>query len=535
MAWGNTVGVASWVERLKRNDPGLTSVTVFRGRLFGPEEAAEVCEALKSNSHLRELYASGHKMDAATAGLFADMLAVNTSLRSLCIGDPEFGDEGLAALTRGIASSASLEAIDLENKGVGDEGAKALGEALSSGGCNALTNLNLARNDALGEVGIVAVCAGAVSGDTLESLTLAGVSLSDGACRALGDLLASSCPLKTLDLTGATVGETGAARIGEGLAARGHEGRRLDALVMDSVALGDAGVVALVGAGGCLPVVALSLQGCGIGEEGGVAIAGMMRSTDNKNGDIVVEVLNLRDNRIGDAGALALAAALGEEGSRIVDDEGITITGGGGDHGLRGVRVLDVGSNGLGPAGASELVRHASTTLQNLSLFGNEAISDNGIDGILEAAGAGTAGGASSFLRVLDIGGCGVEEAGLVRACEVLMRTAPPSDADADADGRMAERGDGINAGDDAPDESLSLSFSLFPELETLVVGGNPGVQGDAWEVTLGRLRDVRPRLDVAWRAADAGDDHQSRQQGQQLLEQYRGLERQQGGKEEEN
>ena len=38
------------------------------------------------------------------------------------------------------------------------------------------------------------------------------------------------------------------------------------------------------------------------------------------------------------------------------------------------------------------------------------------------------------------------------------------------------------------------------------MVGGNPGVQGDAWEVTLGRLRDVRPRLDVAWRAADAGE-----------------------------
>ena len=67
MAWGKTVGVASWVERLKTNDPSLTSVTVFRGRLFGASEAAEVCAALRTNAHLAELYASGHAVDAATA------------------------------------------------------------------------------------------------------------------------------------------------------------------------------------------------------------------------------------------------------------------------------------------------------------------------------------------------------------------------------------------------------------------------------------------------------------------------------------
>ena len=67
MAWGKTVGVASWVERLKANDASLTSVTVFRGRLFGPDEAAAVSAALRTNTHLLELYASGHAMDAATA------------------------------------------------------------------------------------------------------------------------------------------------------------------------------------------------------------------------------------------------------------------------------------------------------------------------------------------------------------------------------------------------------------------------------------------------------------------------------------
>ena len=161
MAWGKTVGVASWVERLKANDPSLTSVTVFRGRLFGASEAAEVCAALRTNAHLAELYASGHAVDAATAALFAEALAVNASLRSLCIGDDAFGDAGLVALAPGVAASASLAALDLEHKGVGDAGASALGAALAARSDAApLLDLNLARNPAMTPAGVAAVCVG---------------------------------------------------------------------------------------------------------------------------------------------------------------------------------------------------------------------------------------------------------------------------------------------------------------------------------------------------------------------------------------
>lgn len=46
-----------------------------------------------------------------------------------------------------------------------------------------------------------------------------------------------------------------------------------------------------------------------------------------------------------------------------------------------------------------------------------------------------------------------------------------------------------------------------FPNLRTLVIGGNPGAQEDAWEGLVNNLRAIRPALDVAWRAADGGDD----------------------------
>ena len=162
MAWGNAVGVASWVDKLANDDPSLTSVTVFRGRAFGPDEAAAVANALKTNTHLLELYASGHAMDAQTAGTFADALATNATLRSLCVGDDAFGDDGVRALAPGIAASASLRSIDLENKGVGDDGARALGDAIRHSGRGAtLESVNLSRNPNLGEAGIVAVCDGA--------------------------------------------------------------------------------------------------------------------------------------------------------------------------------------------------------------------------------------------------------------------------------------------------------------------------------------------------------------------------------------
>ena len=46
-----------------------------------------------------------------------------------------------------------------------------------------------------------------------------------------------------------------------------------------------------------------------------------------------------------------------------------------------------------------------------------------------------------------------------------------------------------------------------FSDLRTLVVGGNPGAQDDEWERLVNNLRAIRPELDVAWRAADGGDD----------------------------
>lgn len=56
------------------------------------QEVQQICAALKSNTVLKELYASGHGMTLETAGLLGAMLASNTSLVSLCVGNDTLGD-----------------------------------------------------------------------------------------------------------------------------------------------------------------------------------------------------------------------------------------------------------------------------------------------------------------------------------------------------------------------------------------------------------------------------------------------------------
>ena len=504
MAWGNAVGVASWVDKLANDDPSLTSVTVFRGHAFGPDEAAAVANALKTNTHLLELYASGHAMDAQTAGTFADALATNATLRSLCVGDDAFGDDGVRALAPGIAASASLRSIDMENKGVGDDGARALGDAIRHSGRGAtLESVNLSRNPNLGEAGIVAVCDGARLAGGLTRLSLAGATLADAACAAIGRWLAASTRVDVLDLTDATfASDAGAGLLLDGLRAVAEAadeeedeeeeedgeteepGRRvLRELILDGAKLGDAGAVALAGGGsargGGLPVRCLSLIGCGIGAEGAIALARDLGA---------VNALNFRDNAIWDDGAKALAARASGK-----------------------LKTVDVGSNGLGPVGAAAFVGLAlGSTLESMSLFGNEEIGGiwelrpvlmGAIDMLRlpSSSEEPCASSMSAAFATLDIGGCGVTLGGLRTLCDCLSETP-----------------------------------TLFPKLETLVLGGNPGCQDDEWEDFLERLRAGRVGLDAAWRAADAGENPggggggggAAAPSGEELLRRYREQER---------
>lgn len=95
MAWGAAPrGIDDLLERLQRNDASLSSLCLFRSRKFGAAEARALCQVLSGpNTCLRELVVGSHAVDAGMAAAFADMLAANTTLASLSLGNSTFGDQ----------------------------------------------------------------------------------------------------------------------------------------------------------------------------------------------------------------------------------------------------------------------------------------------------------------------------------------------------------------------------------------------------------------------------------------------------------
>lgn len=66
---------------------------ILSTRRFGASEAVAFSAALSDNTSLAELLASGHPLDVAGATALGEALSRNTTLRSLCVGDNNFGDK----------------------------------------------------------------------------------------------------------------------------------------------------------------------------------------------------------------------------------------------------------------------------------------------------------------------------------------------------------------------------------------------------------------------------------------------------------
>lgn len=147
MAWGakGTSGVSDLVKRLADNDGRLKELHVMRMRKLDDAGVKDLCKAFERNTVCTTFYASGHTMTPSGAGTVGAMLAVNTSLRSLCIGDEAFGDDALASLADGLGASCCLHLLDLENKNISSTGVQRLCAALE--GNSRLQTLKLSKND----------------------------------------------------------------------------------------------------------------------------------------------------------------------------------------------------------------------------------------------------------------------------------------------------------------------------------------------------------------------------------------------------
>merc|ERR1711991_327504 len=115
------------------------------------DSAAQLVDILmQKNDTLTELYASGHYLDSNGALLFAKLLKHNNKIKTLSIGDANFGNAQLHILCEGLIHNNGSQTIDLEYKGLDvtknaamlfSNLTKAINEPTST-----LTSINLSRN-----------------------------------------------------------------------------------------------------------------------------------------------------------------------------------------------------------------------------------------------------------------------------------------------------------------------------------------------------------------------------------------------------
>lgn len=317
MAWGKggAKGVSDLVDKLRANTTGKT-LMIMRFRTFGtcsnklpyilqlptclfqtkatktstfhnigPSEVSDFCQALAENHSLEELFCSGHSLPAVSAEAFGAALRKNRSLKFLSLGCSALGDEGLLAILKDW-DNAVLETLDLEFKGLGVGGLRGLRNVLCTE-CN-LREIRLGRNE-LDDEAVEELAQGVEKSYTLTKLLLDQNSFTAAGCRALGFALARNQGPKRefcLDLANNGFGD-------DGLLALLSE--------RDGEREGFSGV----------DVVALNVEGCGIGSDGIVGLDRLLRA-DNASCFKQLRALNLARNEIREVGALVEHESLRE-------------------------------------------------------------------------------------------------------------------------------------------------------------------------------------------------------------------------------
>jgi hypothetical protein len=521
--------VADIIDKLVANPPAFHTQYILSTRTFGQAEAVALAQALRCNTTLRELYASGHDIGVEGATAVGASLAENATLLKLCLGHAEFGTAGLQALCDGgLNRNTALKMLDLEFKGLSSAGAAPIAGLLRAH--PALSELLLSRNT-LGDEGAALVCEGLRDCPSLTSLDLSFNSLGVTAAAAVG---AAAGSLASLNLSGNPLGEAGGAALAAGLLQSGAAG-------------GEA-------AAGALPMQQLWLCDCALGNTAAAALAGWLSSAggcglrslhfenkltaDNKEGttqrsELDGELGGGEDdanmaNCIGTQGATALAAALGAAAGGGAEAEAGAGAAGAADPAAAELvfafatersrlQALNLRGNCVRAEGALALARavRACGALTSLDVSANGTGLGSAV-ALLEAAccGAPTPAPGNAAPAGAEAGGAGCNLRELCLFNDGLNEDPVGAADGADADGADADAGPRALAAaltPGCPLRALDLGANGFSfagsmlvvraaeaaaALKTLEMGGNElGLEGEA---ELEALKERRPDLDVA-------------------------------------
>jgi Ran GTPase-activating protein (RanGAP) involved in mRNA processing and transport len=294
-------------------------------RLVLPENAvsdagAVALAASLSGSRIEELHLPRCGIGSAGAEAIGRALQGTSALRLVQLaGNRAIGDKGAAGIAQGLAkvvasSKRRTLRLNLIDCGIGADGASALGRALASqsfaSSRTLIVDLNLERNVGIGDAGALALA------DALrlrvDALRLGGSGVGESGATAIAEALGrrpNSGPasiLSALDLSrNPKVGDTGASAVAAAAALAGTKD-----LNLSSCGFGDAASVALAEALGTGRIGRLVAAANALSDAAAERLADALERLNRAGRIGAVELLDLRYNRVGDAGAQALARVL---------------------------------------------------------------------------------------------------------------------------------------------------------------------------------------------------------------------------------
>lgn len=399
-------------------DPKLEALDLQNQEL-GKKGAQRLARALLDHQCLLELNLACANIGDAGCAFIAGALQRNSSLQSVNLRNNHIGEEGVESITEGLALSwkekgagIQLKELNLGHNLFGDAGLHAISKVVALGflqlldlsnlkmvtsdgwqtfcstlvGCR-LTTLNLRQNDQLPEAAALALAL-ALKTDVgaLQELDLSLCSVSAKAAPQLLQL-----PLRQLQLLGSE--QMDVQELGSALA-----GSTLEMLDLCNCQLGPAAAAALAdvllpaAAGPRNPLTMLHLDRNLLGFDGAVALSRGLRGWPAPG--CRLQVLTLRENRLGDGGVGAIAEAL---------EDNVAL------------KELDLSSNEVGDLGGQSmgLLLQKDPRLASLSLKSNH-ISDAGAEALAQGLEK------NSWLEELDLSENHIKMVGVGKLCAAL-------------------------------------------------------------------------------------------------------------------
>jgi hypothetical protein len=190
---------AASITRMLKNNPRLTSVSLFNIFHVDGGDGLIVLESLQSNVGLKELSLGCNSLSRNTARWFHKHPHAFSSLTSLVLSSNALRDDGVKWICSWLRSSSpSLTLFDLGVCRIESKGARRIAAFLLQN--TTLETLYLPLND-LGDVGVRCIGKALERNSTLSSLSLMSTSMTDDGVASLAVSLAKNTSLTWLDIS----------------------------------------------------------------------------------------------------------------------------------------------------------------------------------------------------------------------------------------------------------------------------------------------------------------------------------------------